>query len=385
MPLSKKRNNRPTNNGRRQVDIIKTSRIPRPRGAVPRNDYLSCRMNPFMTSKISTGIPDGSNRDYIVMDSRTIDSITCVTNAGFIIQTLPQLPYSSVICGLGTAGNNDISINGIGYNNGPTTLDIDQWYPIGYDPMLAAQKGYFPGTPIVDPYVSTKARIVSIGHKLTYQGTLLNCAGTATVTSNPVAYSTPWITAADSQGYIAGCSQGNTVGVPAGAPVINLECGVNPTSIAKDTLVCRLDNGVTVYPKHASPIYKANPTADIPAYITTQKVISTTDPAHSIATSTTSSTPSVTNGTTVNPGVIFWDDDWTGTQIVVRGIATGASFIWETIFCVEYSVSSISSFAQMVNRSSPYQPRIMDKAMAMTNNKQLAISYGAFDGPMRQS
>lgn len=351
-------------------------RNPLPRVADP---YLSCRLNPFR-AVTGSGIPDGSNRDYIIVDLKCYNDITCVTSAGFIIQTLPMLPFSAVIAGM-TANTNDLMIDGVAYTNTSNPTSLVAWYPLGYFPQLATQLGYYPGALTQDPWLATKARLVSIGYKLIYTGQVLQSSGTITVNPNNVGVNVgPTTTSATPSGTELTAVYENASITPTQSPkstvLLNLDCSVNPNAYVRDASIYRPENGVTVMPKHTGPTFEVRPINTNASMLVSGIDLVAGINAVSVACAPTSGTTGA--GVAPGPGVIWYDDSWSAAQIVAKGVTAGNTYRFETVMCFEMNVSGTSAFAPLAKAGSPSNPALVARANEMSSNMPLSTAGGAF-------
>jgi len=323
----------------------------RPTSSLP--PYVACRLNPFRAGS-GRGIPDGGNSNYIVVDHLMFDDILCVTSAGFVIQTLPALPFMATICGQGGTSANDVTVNGILYKNSGSYYTGQ--YPLSIPPVYGANIARFDSTNVYDdPFVSSSARLVSLAYRLIYTGAVQTCAGVITVSPNNIGASY----GGSSDSNLAGPAADTTTVAyvdplqgPAyynqGVNTINLDYVTNVKAYTKDTISMRPEESPYMLAKHRTNDFKLLPTLDV-----TQVPISNASMVGALATGTVvKQLNSSVNPSAQAPGMIWIDPDWSAMQIVVSGVNIGATFRLETAACFEYALSSTSPFATLAIKSS---------------------------------
>jgi hypothetical protein len=330
--------------------------------------YLACRLNPF-SSHGAKGILDGGNSDYIMIDHLSLDYITGVDGKAFIIQTLPMLPIPAMINSTARNVTGVLNINGNSYTS---SNDYNSsWYPLGIPPEYYAINS-FPGAVTNDPYNSVKARIVSIGYKLIYTGPTFNCAGTFTVTPNNIGctsgfVSTTNLTLAPPNSILYrsyACDQLSSTPSSIGTSGLNVDFTTNPNVFVKDSVINRQELGCYILMKHASSDFKLMPTADSPRHLAGNNSMTSTVGGNYV----NNLICSPTLLSTAEQGNFFYDDDWSGVQIVVAGHTAGATYTLETAVCMEYQVSQTSPFATLTEKSSPINMKELAKANAIVNS-----------------
>jgi hypothetical protein len=333
--------------------------------------YLSCRMNPFMAMN-GTGIPDGGNANYVVSDQLTYDDIACVTTNGFIIQTHATLPFSADVRGLADTGT-DIRVNGIPFvNTGALNLESADHYPLGFLNSFASVETR-PGILTTDPYNATTGRLVAVAHRLIYTGVSSTCSGTITITPNNVAYNPAGVRTADAS---------LTIYNPDGS--VNMLSGINTnllsadyvasaTAFTKDSVILRPEQGCYILPKHRSTDFKLIPLPQN-AYAVVTNIDTNDATKNNIYTSLGTASR--------NGGIMWYDNDWSGYQIVVSGMQAGATFRFETAWCMEFSIAETSPFATFAFKASENRKAIIDAANAKVNAKASAVSA---DGATKDS
>jgi len=331
--------------------------------------YVSCRMNPFKSVAGSTGIPDGNNSNYVVNDSLTYDDISCTTANGFSIQTHATLPFSASVIGLGATATSDISINGNAFTNriNTTTAGTSVRYPLSYLPAYNVGS-YTPGVLTTDPYQSTTARLVACGYRLIYTGQASTCSGTVTITPNSMAFSEAGEVTADVGAVIA--NPNNTASnISVGTDMITADFTTGRT-FTKDSLVLRPEVGVYILPRHRSKDFKIIGTQNTGSFVSFPTTTTTIGGAVILDSLFCRRTIAAGEG-----GIIWYDNDWSGFQVVVSGMQTGATFRWETAWCMEYTPSATSAIAPFTHKASSDQPNAMKTAAKLTNDAPPSLNY----------
>jgi len=347
----------------------------RNRGLNHAKSYLSCRMNPFNATN-AQGIPDGSNAQYLPIDNLMFDDISCVTNSGFLIQTIPTLPVSAMIKGLGAPGINDININGVPYSNSGMSSSGNSagFYPISILNNFKNQT-IQPGLAFLDPYNSTTARLVSCGYRLVYTGQSQSCSGTVTVSHNSVAFKEsgeisspgPLITANNITGVNLDPSISVISQAVVGSTILNADFNLIGNVYTKDSVIFRPEQGLMILPRHRSKDFKIIPTTDVP-YFATGNMSLTPSVGTSLPSLYTSPNLGITAGTSSMVAPIWYDNDWSGMQVTVTGMQVGATFRWEAVWCMEWVPSASSAYSAFTRKESPLDLKQIDVAQKMVNS-----------------
>jgi hypothetical protein len=304
------------------------------------SDYMHCRMDPY-TSKGQTAIPDGRNNKFVVVDHFVADNIVCEGTSGFSIATFPFLPYTAGIIGNGGPGLTNIAINGVTFIN--PNFGGNGLYPIGVPKewnewILTAGLG----SPQNDPYQSTGARIVSVTRRLIYTSPAQTATGIISVTPQKISVVQNQLI----NSITPGTGVYGTLTDPTGAGVFTPGIGTSIAAVDysfntaaftappfdRSTVTTRVENGVLVIGKHLGEIHKINPVFDNVAMPNANSGAAYNTQVVGMF---TTSTPGVTNG----GGIVWHDDEWESQVISVAGVINGATFRFETIVCMEYTVA----------------------------------------------
>lgn len=328
--------------------------------------YVRCRTDPFHGAG-RTSIPDGGNNNFISVDTFSVDTITCSqAKTSFIIQTLPCLPALAMIAGMPST---NLNINGTDVT-APSVIQPDSqasqaaWTPLSVPtPYTGTLNGYGLGAPQSDPYASTKARMVAVGYRLIYTGPTQTCSGAIVVTPNDVSFniaSTTTTGATPSVGQTFNLRGVNATQVASytaglGTVILDADLKISPSTMTRESVSFRPEQGVLILPRHRTSNYKLVPTQPVPYGLT-------------VGFNTSAALPeewySVLN--TANPnyrgGIVWYDDDWESFQVYATGLNSDASFRWETVLCMEYNPQLSSPMAPLATKRSPNQPAEIKQA-----------------------
>jgi hypothetical protein len=336
--------------------------------------YVKCRLNPFYTNPGGpAGIPDAGNTNFIVVDSLTFDTITCVGTGGFTVLTMPTLPSMALITGAGSVGATDININGVSYRNLANTAAS-----ISIPPQYKTGTAYAPGSNADDPYSSANARLVSVAYRIMYTGQANTCSGTITVTPAPIGFANGGlITSGVSppSATTTACSVVDYTGAviyqcPYNTPVLIMDGGNGLLSTAsnltytKDSVCFRPEHGAFITPRHRTNDFKCYPTsADPPVLIYNQTV---NLPGTNYTAVSRNNSPNST-------GIVWYDGDWGAVQINVAGVQPGHTYRIECASCFEYGVGLTSAFSPLAQKTSESKPKEIVMANAMQASQPIAL------------
>lgn len=350
----------------------------RARVAPAANPYLDCRMNQFRAQG-GYGIPDGRNADYLVIDAFAANSFECVTGAGFAIRTLPILPCTAIVSGLGASGTNDVNVDGVVYLNGsaggawmPAAIP-QQWFPT-YDGA--------PGSVVPDPYASGHIRLVAATRRLILTSPSVTASGVISVSPAAISATLGAITTDNTSGLVAGTlsvsyrnAAATTVAytVERDVPVLSLDAPNFPTAALfnRDTVVTRVENGVYVVQKHRGDTFELNPTRDNPVAVVMNVSTAAPTAGRNITGVSTVRLTGATNG----GGAIWWDDTWQQYDFVVSGVQPGQTFRFETALCFEVNPHSNSALAVLTKRKSIKNSPLLSMVDDMVNSMPTALPH----------
>ena len=346
-PVPKRKTQKPAKNGslknaiRTPGSIIATFSSQRPISR-PLSHYVKCRTDPFRGSG-AAAIPDGSNSNFMVIDSFMVDTITN-PGSSFVFQTLSTLPALGMIASAFSLGVNGVTVSPV-TNLQPAATANQQWYPICIPTPYAIAS--IPGTYFADPYSATTARMISVGYRIIYTGPATTCSGSITVTPNSVGLEPAGtVTTNTASGATMTTSKAdNSAGttIPGGCPILNAEVTINPTALTRASVTVRPEEGLYLLPTHRSTVHRVLPTT-----ITSYAVLAGATPAATVA---YRHLLKQANGLDI--GVVWYDSDWSGFQVSFNGINSDASFRIESVVCMEYNPAVSSTFYPLTMKASP--------------------------------
>lgn len=305
--------------------------------------YVMCRADPFHSFG-GTGIPDGGNTDYIVIDSVMRDIITMGSGStSFAIQTICALPTMAMFNPVSGATT---KINGVlttapTQSNPNSTISSNAWIPISIVPAYAGRT-YFPGQIGEDPYNASKARLVSVGYKLIYTGPVSTCSGSITVTPNNVAMQHLGQTVGASSVLSLDAMQVFAANIPANVPCVEMDVSVALNTMTHMSYTVRPEEGLLILPKHMTNDYKIRMCSDVSHCVLANSGLSSGTYYNQFA-----------EISTFKGGIIWWDDDWENFLIVGNGINPDASFRFETVTCFEMNPQVGTLLSSLTLKNSP--------------------------------
>lgn len=338
---------------------------PRVSGNSKISHYLACRTDPFHSSG-GAAIPDGQNKAFVVTDTFCINNISpSAAGQTIVIQTLNCLPALAMI---GSTSNFTVDGQLVTALSSltPTSTASTTWYPACIPPPYSGLGA--PASAFADPYNATAARLVSLGFRLIYTGPATTCAGVITVTPNPVAWSDAGVTVSALLG-AAPVSAAGVLGTAwaTGSSILTGDFVINPNTMTRETQTFRPEQGVRVLASHTSDVFKRNPTVINP-YVALGP--------YNDATSTGTFPNLFRQNPTTAPGIIWYDNDWMGYQIVISGVNSDATFRLESVCCMEYNPAISSPFYPLSVKQSPSAPpgQLNQAEKSVTNTSPAAGS-----------
>lgn len=329
--------------------------------------YVGCRLDPFHSAG-GLGIPDGGNSNFIVTDNMSVDNFSAITSTGFTIQTIPALPCAALIAPrAGTMFVNGTQVTAPIQDQPNSALKKNSWYPISIPASFqnAAGAKYNPGVLSSDPYGSSKGRAISFGYRLIYTGPVNSCAGVITVSPNDASFH-PLGTVQTGSISINGPSEAFLVASPVGTPLLAMDIIINPTAVTRASISFRPEQGVMLLPRHMTNDYKIIPTCDVPYAVLAESIYDPSAIGGFYDNIIMADNP-VLASTKYNGGIIWYDNDWSGFQLVASGLNADATFRWETVVCFEYNPAVTSPFAATTLKSSPKSDQALNTANAATS------------------
>jgi hypothetical protein len=307
--------------------------------------YVTCRTNPFHGHG-GSAIPDGKNSNFVVTDTFSVNNFS-PTAAGqtIVIQTLNALPALSMIGSTTNFIVDGVTVTALGaYQPSASTAANSSWYPTSMPPPMVGTAVL--GANFMDPYNAATARMISVGYRLIYTGPATTCSGAITVTPNPIAWGQTATSATGNFQIKPPLTTGTPIAtaLPAGTVLIDCDITINPTAMTRATKTFRPEQGVYVVPTHRSTNYAMQPT-----YVCPLAPV----PNLNLSTGAVDITTLLRVYGGGNPGIVWFDNDWTTYSIVLTGLNADASFRLETVLCMEYNPAISSAFYPLSIKQSP--------------------------------
>lgn len=305
---------------------------------------MQCRLDPF-NARPSNGIPDGNSLPKIVVDHRIATTVTVGGNGNFTVAIVPCLPHMQLFKAAS-------SVTGYSLSSGVTPSVNSVYTTPGYWTSMQTPREYanymaYTGSclqEVVGPYSTSAFRIVTLATRVAYVGVPTAASGTYTVYSDSARKedarrlttlavdANPGVFVSTGDGYIT-----------------TLDINPPQGTLSSGTLVQRTDVPLLVRNKHVGTYNYV----DVPGSKTF--LIDTTLTATPSYSSIIASTLPV-----FQAGVLGYDPAWQPAIIQIEGAATGASFRFETIMCVEYVPGVTSDAFRLAKPSSNNEQAIKE-------------------------
>jgi hypothetical protein len=386
---------------RRQANVMDT--LAKSMGSTklqdPRTDfrYITCRLDPFC-SQGGLGITDGSNVKKFVVDYRYFTDISLPLN-GVAVNLLftPTLPTSTWIrCptkgaySFVDAVGNTIANTNMDYNSSTNITSGIGWTPMGYPAELVSIAQLLPNANSynclanpANPYGASKARIITMAHKIYYTGQASQASGTITTQDVSATFNEGELTLSTAvvNPLVPSLSVAltNTLPTPniAGyfAGTVNTlpyTMTVASSTLTNSTVCTRVEAGALIMPKHSGSVepnkYRWTDLHNQPMIPVVFSVNLFPFGCTTGAVTTTSGPPYTSTMTNVWNNGGFWtlDTDWQFVNAVITGYQPGSTFRVETVFCVEYQTVQGSPF-ERVTFSAPKDTGAMIAAQTVAD------------------
>jgi hypothetical protein len=346
----------------------------------PKTDlrYITCRLDPF-SSQGGLGITDGSNVKKFVVDYRYFTDISLPLN-GVAVNLLftPTLPTSTWIrCptkgsySFIDAAGNAITNSDMDYNSFTSIVSGIGWTPMGFPAELISIAQLSPNgnnynslANPPNPYGASKARIVTMAHKIYYTGQASQASGTITTQDVSATFNEGELTlssaAVDPLVPSLNVLSVNTLPRPNLAPyatgtvnTLPYTMAVASSTLTNSTVCTRVEAGALIMPKHSG---LSEPTKFRWTEVHNQPMVPVVFSTNLYPFGCTTGAISISSGppytstmTNVWNNGGFWtlDTDWQFVNAVITGYQPGSSFRVETVFCVEYQTIQGSPFERV--------------------------------------
>lgn len=362
-------NNNNSNKAKKRVTPRKNVSRPvmRRRDGIMGDPYAICRLTPFQSKGIGNGIPDGSDARKILIDHRMNNVLTFGTTGSFDILVTPALP-SSVWIRSGV-GDSTFKINGAthSYNVVDRQFGIPMIQPEwrNLPVQLHNAEGVFDDAGSL--YGANKCRLVTVGWSITYIGTDYQNSGAMTIQTYALA-------ANDSQPnqntFAVFNSQGPTNKNWNEGQLQLRYLGSDPfqnlSTRSLETKTIPLRKGANGVLRHTANEYEWTPITPNLTFLTNS------------ATEKQSCLMIIENGTSEQvvghwPHVASYDDGWSSTLIKISGGADGASFMLDTLYCVEYIPAMNNESYSLAKGSGPEKATLIKSVNDVA--KKLPVSF----------
>jgi hypothetical protein len=338
------------------------------------SQYVSCRLNPF-SAMGSLGIPDDCGYRRIVVDYRAFTDITFSASSQLNILLMPMLPSpvflkatvdNAVTFTYPSGGNITIAQGAANttYQNGwiPAMIfpELQASAGIGLTPSGSFSAGNLVQVVVPNPYSADKGRLVTMCHRLVYTGTANNCSGTITASDIPfqiagVPSSSPFS--------IIPVSQANVGGTQANYATANININITPGLFSQDTISHRPEIGDVVLAKHSGK-YQFKPWYNTPFHLVNGNTAQS-----SAEVPFTGFLPSLASG-----GIMFYDDQWSGTLLTVNGTTAGNTYRLESYFCIEYTPDQGSAFMRLAKDVPAVSSNLIDRVSDVAKQIPTTVS-----------
>jgi len=322
--------------------------------------YAKCRIDP-MNSKDMVGIPDTDSTRKIVVDYRTYADCT-VSLAGTIqVATFPILGSgTTAIRVLGTGSvliNNSLGATLLGASS--YTSGLNDFTPLCIAPEWVAYNQIFPSSISANvpfstptPFASSgsgytgaaKARLVSCATKIMYTGQALNCAGTISSSNYPVGCD---YTPGFNPEAITSHAPVSSSAVPITANLVisdTINGSSNLSNYNPDTCTLLTAEGCLSMLSHSGSTYAWRE-------VQPQSVVLVQGPATATSNAIFRTVGNSPGSNYANPGVAFYDFDWTVNVATLTNLVAGTSFRVESYSCFEINLTADSPYYRLAKEN----------------------------------
>jgi len=340
--------------------------------------YVACRLNPFMSGKATSGIPDGKNSQYVVVDAYSVDTLTQLPST-FVLQTVSAMP--SMLWMNSVTG--PFVVNGTVYNAAsaltPTATSLTtSWAQLAIIPNFNGLLSAGNGSGSEDPWNASSARFVTIGYRIIYTGPVNTCSGSISVVPNKVSIkessgtTTTNVLATGTNTSLVIPQANTTVAsyLNTGVGYANVDFDCSSAIITKNSLTVRPEQGLVIIPRPGKGSFDKKP-------------LFTNRPQFLVGNFTTQAAPntlaSLLRQGTVNviPSgcVVFVENDFENFMIQFNGINSDASYRIETVVCIEVNPQVTSILNQVAIKASPNDQAALSQADLLTTQNPSANPY----------
>lgn len=357
------------------------------------SEWAMCRMNPMDNMGSSNGKPDGRNTNrMIVIDHPVLDTILVTGPGGvgqnFSVLFLPGLlPFSGLVGSGATAGQSNITVNGIPHtSNGGLQSAL---YPIGipnewantYAQLQVWSSGPSPRN---DPYDSMRGRVISVGRRISFRGNITNDQGWVNVAPFPFASKkTPVYANSDNptiasqlgvRGFNPALIAGQYFNITTPMRLVDFSAATNTLSgqlYNKQTQMFRLDRSFDIVSKQQGDVHDYYPIPDMgDLLIANQSGIASNGAP--VSYTPWNCDPVGVAGNAFPAAVWLFDESWTGEILTFNQVLPNTLITIESVLCIEYQVATSSSFAPLAREGPKPQPMLVSSVNEMVNKSDVA-------------
>lgn len=317
--------------------------------------YIHCRTNPFCATN-SAGIPDGSSVRRVVFDHRSRSVVQCNGTGLLDIQFIPAIPCGALYRSASTSttpqwivdGRNVIDPNIVAANPQATAGGSIGWLQGNFYPEYNALQLQDPSSnnAATTPIPSSRARVVSMGWKISYIGQPMQASGYYYATRTPIdLVGNCQLNADPTLVYVnAAVLAQSTYAVD--SVYVQMINATEPAAAATQAQTSdRIDVGCSgVLRANAQPEYKVVPKQN---WLAVPQTASNLPNMYGYINSVSGA---------AYGSLRFWDDRFDPTTVRVQGMTSGTSLLVETVICVEYEVDANSILSRIAEPSAPARP-----------------------------
>jgi len=339
------------------------------------NAYRLCRLAPFKSHGLLTGIPDAATGKRLLVDHRIAPTMTFGPSGQCSIIIAPALPHPLWV----KFGDTQASINGVQYPNNVSTnvmipICLAEWTNQPAFWLAADSSNNY-----VEPlYTSSKFRVVTVAWSLSYVGTDFANSGLVTVNSFPLTVLQPAPNTGTFTVYSS--KSGTNTNISANEVQVSLlSTELTPSQLKSfinnvETFRTPLKRGAHGVLRHSAGDYPDVPLQTAMTYIS--------DPEGAPYSKLMQQTP--TPNTAWASGVVQgYDNSWDPTLINISAGAENQSFVLDILMCVEYYPQPSSSVISLAKAGPPENRSLLESVENAAKALPIASVGSALDTTLR--
>lgn len=347
-----------------------TQLVPKRRIAIRGNNqssvlqaYKECRLRPFSTRGMMTGIPDGSNARRILIDHRLTATATFGSTGVISFIIAPVIPSPLLFW----MADSTMTVNGVAatFNIGNPAMVYPVCLLEWAGQAVNAPGANVPG--LISPlYSAAKFRVVTCGWSIGYIGTSLTNSGMMVINSVPFTVDEPVVNVVNYNVYSSNNAAGNTY-TPGQAyySALNASALLSNNSIysSSEAVKVPLRCGAHGLLRHSAPDYQVQKIHQEAHYVS--------QPGDTVESFLTQQQPSPTtcNGSALVQGI---DSGWDATTVRISGGTTGQSVMIDMMLCIEYFPEPSSSVFSIAKQGPPKAEGLMQQVENLAKDMPLA-------------